>query len=211
MKIRLFRLPLVSLTALMLSAAPTRSQILVTFDDFDLSHSHAYSTNIPNGYQGLNWTNFGVVNPVLMSNALTYSVGYGYGMISPSNVAYNAFGNPAEIDARGTNFDFLSAYLTAAWNSNLNIEVEGFRDTNLVYDQTKIVSPFGPTLFTFNYLDIDRLYFSSFGGEPAFGAGSEENFVMDNFMFEFIPEPSTFLLTALAVVSLAAVLRHRRR
>jgi hypothetical protein len=194
----------------MLSAAPTRSQILVTFDDFDLSHSHAYSTNIPNGYQGLNWTNFGVVNPVLMSNALTYSVGYGYGMISPSNVAYNAFGNPAEIDARGTNFDFLSAYLTAAWNSNLNIEVEGFRDTNLVYDQTKIVSPFGPTLFTFNYLDIDRLYFNSFGGEPAFGAGSEENFAMDNFMFEFIPEPSTFLLAALAAVSLAAFLGRKR-
>ena len=210
MKIRLFRLPLVSLTALMLSAAPTRSQILVTFDDFDLSHSHAYSTNIPNGYQGLNWTNFGVVNPVLMSNALTYSVGYGYGMISPSNVAYNAFGSPAEIDARGTNFDFLSAYLTAAWNSNLNIEVEGFRDTNLVYDQTKIVSPFGPTLFTFNYLDIDRLYFNSFGGEPAFGAGSEENFAMDNFMFEFIPEPSTFLLAALAAVSLAAFLGRKR-
>jgi hypothetical protein len=146
-----------------------------------------------------------------MSNSLGYSVGYGYGMTSLSNVAYNRFGNPAEIDARGTNFNFLSAYLTAAWNSNLNIEVQGFRDTNLVYDETKVVSATSPSLFTFDYLNIDRLYFNSYGGEPAFGPGPEENFVMDDFMFEFIPEPSSLLLTALGVVTLWASVKRKRR
>jgi hypothetical protein len=33
---------------------------------------------------------------------------------------------------------------------------------------------------------------------------------MDNFMFEFIPEPSSLLLTALGAVSLVAFLRRRR-
>jgi hypothetical protein len=66
-------------------------------------------------------------------------------------------------------------------------------------------------LFTFNYLDIDRLYFSASGGEPAFGGNDGNNFAMDNFDFEFIPEPSSFLLAALGGVSLVAFLRRKRR
>jgi hypothetical protein len=195
----------------MASAHPLRSQILVTFDDFDLSHSYGYSTNIPNGYQGLNWTNLGVVNAILLSNALQIgAAGYGYGMVSASNVAFNAFGNPAEIDSPGTNFNFLSAYLTAAWNSNLNIEVEGFNGAMEIYDTIVYPSPTNATLYTFDYFDIDRLYFDSYGGEPAFGGSARENFAMDNFMFEFIPEPSTFLLAVLGGLSLVAFLRRRR-
>ncbi len=132
-------------------------------------------------------------------------------MVSPSNVAFNGGGTPAEIDWPGTNFDFLSAYLTGAWNSNLNVEVQGFRGTNLVYDETKVVSATNATLFTFNYLDIDRLYFDSYGGEPAFNPNNNETpFVMDNLTFEFIPEPSSLLLAALGGVSLVAFVRRKR-
>ncbi len=212
MKVRLLTLPLVCFTVLALSGGSGSSQILVTFDDFDLSHAHAYSTNIPNGYQGLNWTNFGIVNGILQSSALGgYLSGYNYGMVTPSNVAYNAFGNPAEIDSPGTNFSFLSAYLTGAWNSNLNIEVEGFNGAAEIYDTNVVASATNPTLFTFNYLNINRLYFNSYGGELAgFGGGAGENFVMDNFDFEFIPEPSSLLLTALGGVSLVAFLKRKR-
>ncbi len=212
MKTRSFLLVFVPLAILMSLATSARSQTLVTFDDFDLSHAHAYSTNIPNGYQGLNWTNFGIVNGILQSSALGgYLSGYNYGMVTPSNVAYNAFGNPAEIDSPGTNFSFLSAYLTGAWNSNLNIEVEGFNGAAEIYDTNVVASATNPTLFTFNYLNINRLYFNSYGGELAgFGGGAGENFVMDNFDFEFIPEPSSLLLTALGGVSLVAFLKRKR-
>ena len=205
-------LSFVSLAILMSLATSAPSPTLVTFDDFDLSHAHAYSTNIPNGYQGLNWTNFGIVNGILQSSALGgYLSGYNYGMVTPSNVAYNAFGNPAEIDSPGTNFSFLSAYLTGAWNSNLNIEVEGFNGAAEIYDTNVVASATNPTLFTFNYLNINRLYFNSYGGELAgFGGGAGENFVMDNFDFEFIPEPSSLLLTALGGVSLVAFLKRKR-
>lgn len=136
--------------------------------------------------------------------------GYIYGMVSPSNVAFNASGKPAEIDSPGTNFNFLSAYLTGAWNSNLNIQVEGFNGTNLVYNQTVVASATNATLFTFNCTDIDRLYFNSYGGQVAFGPSPEYNFAIDNFTFEFIPEPSSLLLTALGAVTLWAVVKRKR-
>ncbi len=206
MKIRSLLISSVSLVTLIYLAASAHSQTIITFDDLPNSTT---GTFIASPYQGLSWSNFGVVNAILMSNAFGYSVGYGYGLVSPSNVAFNWLGNPAEIDS-ATSFNFFSAYLTGAWNSNLNIEVEGFNGAQEIYNTIVVASATNPTLFTFNYLDINRLYFDSYGGEPAFGPNNSGNFVMDNFTFEFIPEPSSFLLAALGGVSLVAFLRRRR-
>jgi len=41
-------------------------------------------------------------------------------------------------------------------------------------------------------------------------SGGGENFEMDNFTFDLVPEPSTFLLTGAGVLTLCA-LRKRRR
>ncbi len=206
MKSKLLLSPLAILSLLVFSASSARPQTVITFDDIPSPPGGAFITN---GYQGLSWSNFATLNAVLQTN-LNGANGYGYGMVSPSNVAFNADGTPAEIGSPGTNFNFLSAFFTGAWNSNLNIEVQGFSGTNLVYDETKVASATSPTLFTFNYLDIDRLYFDSYGGEPAFTPFSETPFVMDNFTFEFIPEPSTFLLATLGAVSLVAFLKRKR-
>jgi hypothetical protein len=132
-------------------------------------------------------------------------------MVSPSNVAFNDFGSPAEIDS-SSNFNFFGVYLTGAWDSNLNIEVEGFRSGTMLYDTTVVASATSPTLFTFNYLNIDRLDFSSSGGQDAgfstvFGG---QNFVLDNFAFEFVPEPSPLLLTAAAALLLWPLLKRKR-
>ncbi len=189
-----------------LLSTPARSQTVVTFDDLV---DNGGGTPIPNGYQGLSWSNLDVLNAIISSNLAGYANGYNYGMVSPSNVVYDPFGNPAEVDS-ATNFNFLSAYLTGAWNSNLNIQVEGFNGTNLLYNQTVVASATNATLFTFDYSDINRLYFDSSGGEPAFGGTPREQFVMDNFTFEFIPEPSSLLLTALGGVTLVAFLKRKR-
>jgi len=192
---------------LVFSAISAYCATIITFDDL---HETASGSFIANGYQGLSWSNFAAKNAILLTDTFGVS-GYYYGMVSPSNVAYGAFSGGAEIDS-ATNLDFLSAYFTGAWNSNLNIEVQGYRGrTNLIYDETLVVSATNATLFTFDYLDIDRLTFTPSGGQNAgFFLAGGVNFVMDNFMFEFIPEPSTFLLAALAAVSLAAVLRRQR-
>ncbi len=75
---------------------------------------------------------------------------------------------------------------------------------------TKVASATNAALFTFNYMDINRLYFNSFGGAGAFGDNHGTTFVMDNFMFEFIPEPSSLLLTGLGVTTLWAIVKRRR-
>ncbi len=205
MRTRLLALPLACSILLTLHATPARSQTLVTFEDL----SAAPPGNIPKGYEGLVWSNLWVLNGIIVGTGMGTN-GYYYGVVSPSNVAFNAGGNPAEIDS-ATNFNFFSAYLTGTWNSNLNIEVEGFNGAKEIYDTIVVASATNATLFTFNYLDIDRLYFDSYGGQSAgFTDGGGVIFVMDNFMFEFIPEPSTLLLAALGAVSLVAFLRRKR-
>ena len=207
MKARLLSLRILCLTVLFFSAVSPSWGTVLTFDDLPSNTGDA--SYIPNNYQGLVWSNFGVVNAILYTS-LHGTGGTYYGMVSASNVAFNASGNPAEIDSPG-NFDFLSAYLTGAWNSNLNIEVQGFRSGALLYDTTVIASATNATLFTFDYFDIDRLYCNSFGGQNAgFPYGAGNNFEMDNFTFEFIPEPSSLPLTAGGVLTLWAFLRRKR-
>jgi hypothetical protein len=149
------------------------------------------------------------------SPAHGFLTGLFYGMVSESNAVLIVDAAPSgpsnsEIDSRGTNFNFISAYLTGMWNSNLNIEVEGFNGAEEIYDTIVVAAATNATLFTFNYLNIDRLYFNSYGGEPAFGYDKPGFAVMDDFMFESVPEPSSLLLTALGLVSLCAVLKRKR-
>ena len=65
-----------------------------------------------------------------------------------------------------------SVDLAAAWNDGLNIQVQGYLKGQLVDSQTVVVNPSGPSLFTFNYQDIDTLKFVSSGGtfDPAYQA-----------------------------------------
>jgi hypothetical protein len=182
------------------------SATIITFDDLSVPVSAPLLTN---RYQGLIWSNVAVDNAILDGTANGLS-GYYYGMITPSNVALNAHGNPAEIDAAGTNFNFFTAYLTGAWESNLNVEVQGFRGGILLYDQTVVAAATNPTLFAFDYLNIDRLHFASFGGQYAgFGSDGAE-FAMDNLTVEFVPEPSSFLLTSIGALTLWAFLKRKR-
>jgi hypothetical protein len=206
MKLSFFLLPIVCLIALFFSAVSASLGTVVTFDDLHETGSGSY---LVNSYQGLSWSTFVVLNAVL-SPSVFGTNGLYYGMVSASNVAVNGIGGPAEIDSLGTSFDFLSAYLTGEYNSNLNIEVQGFSGARLLYDTTVVASATSPTLFSFDYLDINRLYFSNSGGLPAFGTPSAPQFVMDNFTFEFVPEPSSLLLTAAAALLLCPLLKRKR-
>jgi hypothetical protein len=184
------------------------SATVITFDDLPLNTGTA--SFLPSNYQGLVWSNFGVVNGLLTPNNFSFTNGLYYGVVSVSNVALNAGGTPSEIDSPGTNFSLLSVYLTGLFRSNLNIDVRGFLGTNLLYDQTVVAKATNPTLFAFNYLNIDRLYFNSFGGDIAFGTSPGEQFVMDNFTFEFVPEPSSLLLTGAGALLLWPLLKRKR-
>jgi hypothetical protein len=128
-------------------------------------------------------------------------------MISPNNVAVNSDGTDALFNAKSP-FNLNSAYLTAAWNDGLQVEVEGFTGNTLTYDNTYTINTEGPTLINFDYLDVDEVEFTSYGGVNPGYDGSGTEFAMDNLSVTLnVPEPSTYALGGLAAVLL--ILRFR--
>lgn len=206
MKTKSILLPLTCFALAFFFAGLARGNV-ITFDDLSESATGSF---LANGYQGLVWSNFFCFNAILATNRPEVGVtGFYYGMVSTSNIAYNANGGSAEIDSPDTNFDFVSTYLTGAVNSNLNIEVQGFSGAIMLYSTTVVASATSPTLFTFNYQNVNRLYFSCSGGQPVFDGGGAI-FAMDNLTFVLVPEPSSLLLTAGAGLLLWPLLKRKR-
>ena len=167
---------------------------LITFDDLPSNQAR-----VPNGYGGLSWTNFDYLQ---VSSYPGNPSGYQAGMISPGRVGFGFDATfPTSIFSVGP-FNLDSAYLTAAWNYNLQLEVKGYAGTTLVYDNSYILSPVTPTLIQFNYSNVNEVDFLPFGGTHYSGypSGSGEQFVIDNLVVD-LPEPSTYdLLVFFSVV-----------
>ena len=145
----------------------------LTFDDLAGDDSP-----VPAGYGNLTWNNFNYLNGFAHPNS-----GYFAGTISPSNVVFNAYGTPASIASTGL-FNLVSAYLTAAWNDNLQVQVLGYNGGTLLYNNSYALSATAPTLITFNYLGVNMVDFISSGGTPHPGyTGRGTHFVMDNVVF----------------------------
>lgn len=181
----------------------TASAEVLTFDDLPGTQGV-----IPNGYGGLNWSNFGYVDgPVVAPNS-----GYNNAWVSCCNTAYNEFGTAAmTMDP----FTFNSAYFTGAWNDGLNITIVG-KLGGVTEDTTSFtVNTSGPTLETFNWSNIDELDFSSSGGTPnpsyaPYGVGTQ--FAMDNMTINettATPEPRLLLFLIVGLACMVGVHRFR--
>lgn len=148
---------------------------LVTFDD--LATNEEPGLKVPAGYNGVTWSNFYEFDAI---TSVGVPSGATAGLISAPNVAYNLNGTPAAITAP-LPFDLVSAYLTAAWRDNLQVELKGYSGATLSYDNTYTLSATNPTFINFNYLNVTALEFISFGGTPHPGyVGNGEHFIMDN-------------------------------
>ncbi len=166
---------IVAIVALGASANQAQAAFTLNFDDINVGGQDS----IPNGYGGFDWNNFFTIDKTIFPDS-----GYNRGTVSDNNTAFNGFANPAALSSASL-FTFNSAYLTAAWNTGLSIQVEGIVGGVTIYTQTVIVDNLAPTLFTFNYANIDTLRFTSFGGTDASAAdgGSGEHFALDNATF----------------------------
>ena len=179
----------------------------IGFDDL------ASFATINNGYNGLNWSNFSVID----HNANGAS-GYQNGVISLNNVAFNGFGNDASISVASGTFTLNSGYFTAAWNDGLNIDVTGFNSGTQMDQTTLVENTSGPKFETFNWSGIDTVTFHSFGGthdanvNPN-GAGTQ--FALDNLTVNGsatpAPEPSSVAAMGFGAFGLLALTAIRRK
>jgi len=130
---------------------------------------------VPTGYGGLNWNYFTVLDGV---HYIHNPSGYGAGVVSTNNVVYST--GVASI-TNANPFNLFSAYLTAAWNDNLQLEAKGYANGVLIYDNTYTLSATNPTLINFNYLGVTEVDFTSSGGtqHPGYYVGGP-HFVIDN-------------------------------
>jgi len=107
-------------------------------------------------------------------------------------------------------FDLNSAYVTAAWRDNMQMEVLGFSGGLLEYDATYTLQSTQATLIQFDMLGVDTVRFSQYGGtvHPYPYGGNNYFAVFDNVTVTVIPEPSCILLAA---SGLCALLLAQRR
>jgi hypothetical protein len=199
---------LIVLTLLTKSATAT----LITFDDF--GSTHAIPTPIPDGYAGLDWDNFNVKSAGDLTDP-QHNVGYGHGVVSGTDIAYNNNANPATISSPHTApFTLVSVYLTAAWNDDLNVTIQATSAASgknaAEFEQTVTINTLTPTLVTLNFLNIDTVTFSSSGGTPHDPAADGTQFVMDNLTITGIPEPTTAAILTLALPVLVKPRKLRR-
>ena len=96
----------------------------VTFDTLPITEE----AFIPAGYGGLQWDNFGYFSPSIYS----YTTGYSVDLMSKPNVAFNWSGDPASISIGSGSFKPVMAFVTAAWDNGLKLQIKGYLKGKLV-------------------------------------------------------------------------------
>lgn len=172
--------------------------VSVTFDDVSTTwDGYGLTAEIPQAYHGLWWGGFRILNSM---DPPSYYTGTGYrnGVVSPRQVAWSLPGEQQGVFSPEP-MTLQTGYMTAAYASELRVQVQGYRGFQLAYDETYTINMTTPTLVTFNFMDITRLTFIP-----------EGTFVIDNFTY-VVPEPElTPLLVCFVVVLMLRTSRLAR-
>ena len=187
---------------------------VITFDDLP-PIDPVMGGDVPNGYAGFNWNNFGYLGRGPFAES-----GYINGLVSAPFAGLNSFANPASFTTTDDSaFTLTSLFLTAAWHDGLNVEIIGSRNGTVLDAQNFIVSPTGPTLETLDWSGIDTVSISTSGGtiDPNYEFEildvEDTQVVIDDITINgldstpAVPEPSTFVLLGTGILGLVGVRR----
>ena len=164
--------------------------------DFEDLESHEDSWSLPSSYMGFTWSsNTGVLDADL-NNWGRAASGHQF--------VYNGWELPLSINYSGS-FDFTGAYLGGAYKDGLSVQVIGKKQGLLLYDTTVVTAAQHLNWFQFDYVGIDELALSAFGGVPVEPYMYDGNlFTMDNFTYQPVPEPATVALFGVGLIGLVA-------
>lgn len=197
----------VALLAVLNFYTHTASATTIGFDDLT---DNGFGTPIANGYQGLNWTNWSVLDTAAFTSFFGPS-GATPGTVSPPNVAFNANGGEA-IFSDSSPFTLNSADLTAFWRDSLEVTVTGLLNGVVEDTITLALSATAPTLETFNWTDINEVDIAASGGTHHAGySGSGTQVALDNLTIVSTPEPSSLAIVGAGLAGLGIARRRRRK
>lgn len=184
------KLALILTVASSLFISTAADALVINFDDLPGNQSA-----IQNGYAGLNWNNFYVLNGINYGG----NTGYTTGTVSGQNVAFNAWDAPATFSSN-TAFDLNSIMVTKAWNAGIT-HFDGYVGNVLTYSMDVFSTTLGPTLATFNWTGLSSVTMSD-------GNGTNHT-AIDNLTINQsgnVPTPATgaLLLTGLGLIGFTA-------
>lgn len=197
---------LLAATALVLSTSA--NAVVIEFDDI----TKTATAPITDGYDGFNWggINVGGGTPPWWPGS-----GFENGRVSGKYVAWQSGVLQSAISLSGGGvFDFNGAYFTAAWNTGLNITVDGLLNNSLIYSSISSFNTDAPTWFNLNFSGIDKLLISAIGGVNAGLGGAGVFWAMDNFTYNeeipAVPVPAAVWLFGSGLIGLIGIARRKK-
>ncbi len=150
---------------------------MITFDD--ITNSTTAGASVPNGYHGLNWGNFAVMDGDTFFNPGT---GYKAGLVSHPYLAFDPWAGDMNIAYPNRTFTVNSFYSCAVWYDNdVTLTVTGSKSGTVLYTKSYLLSSVNKTFAELNWSGVDDVHLSS----SCRICCNDKHFTMDNLSVTF--------------------------
>ena len=145
---------------------------MITFDD--ITNSTTAGASVPNGYNGLNWGNFAVLDGDTFFNPRT---GYKAGLVSHPYLAFDPWAADMNVANPNGTFTVNSFYSCAVWyDGDVTLRITGSKSGTALHTKSYLLSSVNKTLIELNWSDVDSVLLAS----TCKICCNDKHFTMDN-------------------------------